>query len=194
MHELSKNIFTLSWICALLCIAEFVSHHLIEPTSKSLVTEYSLTNLVLFFPKGILIIISWLYRAKGMLYLLIASFVSKNIFHADEMDIWFVSSIIIFSTMPFLILEMFKACGIDMYQMPGIALRKQWRSIVLLTFVCAIFNAVFQAQVLAFKGVVQDTMILILNEVFASITGVIACLLFIAIGARIAILYQQRKV
>lgn len=194
MHELSKNIFTLSWICALLCIAEFVSHHIIEPTSKSLVTEYSLTSLILCFPKGILIIISWLYRAKGMLYLLIASFVSKNIFHADEMDIWFVSSIIIFSTMPFLILEMFKACGIDMYQMPGISLRKQWRSIVLLTFVCAIFNAVFQAQVLAFKGVMQDTMILILNEVFASITGVIACLLLIAIGARIAILYQQRKV
>jgi len=194
MHELSKNIFTLSWICALLCIAEFVSHHIIEPTSKSLVTEYSLTSLILCFSKGILIIISWLYRAKGMLYLLIASFVSKNIFHADEMDIWFVSSIIIFSTMPFLILEMFKACGIDMYQMPGIALRKQWRSIVLLTFVCAIFNAVFQAQVLAFKGVMQDTMILILNEVFASITGVIACLLLIAIGARLAILYQQRKV
>ncbi|MGB2517438.1 MAG: hypothetical protein ACPIA3_06235, partial [Pseudomonadales bacterium] len=80
------------------------------------------------------------------------------------------------------------------YQMPGISLRKQWRSIVLLTFVCAIFNAVFQAQVLAFKGVMQDTMILILNEVFASITGVIACLLLIAIGARLAILYQQRKV
>ena len=128
------------------------------------------------------------------MYLLITGLISQYVFHADEMDIWFVSSVIIFSTMPFLILEMFKACGIDIYQMPGIALRKQWRSIVLLTFVCAIFNAVFQAQVLAFKGVMQETMILILNEVFASITVVIACLLLIAIGARLAILYQQRKV
>ena len=89
---------------------------------------------------------------------------------------------------------MFKLCGIDMYQMPGIALRKQWRSIILITFVCGICNAILQAQVLANKGVMQDTMMLILNEVYASITGVIVCLLFIAIGARLAILYQQSKV
>ena len=193
MNEISKSFFTLSWICALLCIAEFFSHHIIHPTSQSLVNEYSLSNLVFCFPKGILILISWLYRAKGMLYLLIASFVSKSIFHADEMDIWFVSSIIIFSTMPFLILEMFKACGIDMYQMPGIALRKQWRSIVLLTFVCAIFNAIFQAQVLAFKGVMLDTMIIIINEVFASIAGVMLCLLLITIMTRLILLYQSKN-
>lgn len=193
MKEISKSFFTLSWVCALLCIAEFFSHHIIHPTSQSLVNEYSLSNLVFSFPKGILILISWLYRAKGMLYLLIASFVSKSIFHADEMDIWFVSSIIIFSTMPFLILEMFKACGIDMYQMPGIALRKQWRSIVLLTFVCAIFNAIFQAQVMAFQGVMQDTMILILQEVFASITGVLACMLLISMATRLVLLYKYKN-
>ena len=194
MNQLSNNLFTLSWVCALMILAEYFCHFFVEPASKTLFHHHTFPNLILCFPKGILIIITWLYRAKGALYLLIAGLISQYVFHADEMDIWFVSSIIIFSTMPFLILEMFKACGIDMYQMPGIALRKQWRSIVLLTFVCAIFNAIFQAQVMAFKGVMQDTMILILNEVFTSITGVIACLLLIAIGARLAILYQQRKV
>jgi hypothetical protein len=193
MNHISKEFFTLGWIGALMILAEYLCHFVLEPASKSLINEYSLINLILCFPKGILIIITWLYKAKGVMYLLITGLISQYVFHADEIDIWFFSSIIIFSTMPFIILEMFKACGIDMYQMPGIALRKQWRSIILLTFVCAVFNAIFHAQIMANKGVMQDTMILILQEVFANITGVVTCLILISIGARIVLLFQPRN-
>ena len=193
MNQASKEFFTLGWICALMILAEYLCHFFLEPASKTLFHHHAFPNLILCLPKGILIIITWLYRAKGALYLLIAGLISQYVFHANEMDIWFVSIIIIFSIMPFLVLEMFKLCGIDMYQMPGIALRKQWRSIILITFVCAICNAIFQAQVLANKGVMHDTMMLISNEVLASITGVLACMLLISMATRLILLYQYKN-
>ncbi|MDP6967724.1 MAG: hypothetical protein QGG88_01260 [Gammaproteobacteria bacterium] len=74
--------------------------------------------------------------------------------------------------------------------MPGIEIKKQWRSIILVTFVCSIFNAIFQGLASFMGGAIESAIVLVSQEVIGSITGIIACLLCLCLYNKVVILYK----
>ena len=194
MHKVQKEIVTASWICLLYLAAESIFCSVITPVKGSLLSDNIVLSQLFFLPQGVLIIITWLYRAKAMVYLLIAGFFTAMVTGRIPIDMLMASNIILISIIPYLVLELFKACGLDIYLMSGIEVKKQWRSIILVTFVCAIFNGISQGLISFMAGAIDSAIVLVSQEVIGGITGIIACLVCLYLYTKVVILYKLSKI
>ena len=193
MNQIRNEFYTAALISVLYFVVNVVYISYLAPANDRLSPNDIIFSQLFYLPQGILIITTWLYRAKAIAYLLIAGFLTTILQPPTPINILISSNMIIACIIPYMVFELFKACGLDMYLMPGIEYKKQWRSVMLIALVCAIFNALSQALTSMIAGGFENAIVLISREVIGGTTGILACLLCLYLYAKVITLYSFRN-
>jgi hypothetical protein len=170
---------TLGLIVTIYVIAHQLYLLIFQPEPGTFLYQNTVLSQLFFVPQGVAIIVTWLHRGKAIAYLLAAGIVNEYIVLGSSPDYANFLSILSISVTPLLVMEFFKGCGIDVYQMPGVELNKMWRTIILVTFVCSTLTSLFNAYISSFEAIKNTAAISVLKGIIGSVTGTFLSLLLV---------------
>ena len=179
MRVLIQSYSTLGLVLFTYIVSHQLYQLLLQPDPNTFLYEHRVLSQLFFIPQGVAIIVTWLHRKSAVFYLLIAGMANEYVVLGNSPDYANLMSILSIALTPYLVMEFFKACDLDVYQMPGVDTNKMWRTIILVTFVCSTLTSLFNAYIASLNGITETAAISVFKGIIGSVTGTFLSLLLV---------------
>lgn len=193
MKTQSQSYITLGLVLITFVLSEQLYQLLFKPEPNTLLYKNVLLSQLFYLPLGVAIIVTWLHRRNAILYLIIAGLANEYLINASSVNYVTLLEIVSISLIPYLVMEFFNACGLDVYQMPDVELNKMWRTIILVTFACSFVISLFNAFINSTEGAREAAATSVIKGIIGGISGTFLSLLIIYIAFVLFNYYLQRK-
>lgn len=184
---------TLGLVLVIYILSHQVYQFLFLPESNTPLYNSALLGQIFYLPFGVAIIVTWLHGRSAVFYLLISGLVNEYLISSIPLNYIHILSILNVAVVPYLVMEFFKACGLDVYQMPGVEFNKMWRTIILVTFACSAFASFINAYLGSLEEVSKSPINSVVQGIIGGVSGTFLGLLIIYAVFLLFNFYLQRK-
>ncbi len=185
------SLSTLLLIVAIYVLSNLVYDFLLRPLEGSSFHASVVLGQLFYLPHGVAIITTWLHRKQAIIYLALAGVVHEYAILQLTPDVFNLLAIASIALFPYLVMELFRACGLNVYQMPGIKENHMWRTIILVTFVSSVATSLFNGFISSLSGVTETAFNLVMQGLIGGVSGTFMCLLLIYLAFKLLAIYSS---